>query len=218
MIRLFMFLCAAAIVTMAVRAPAQAQERREPGVFDYYLLTLSWSPTYCAGHPEPAAREECGPRRSFIVHGLWPQDESGKWPEYCRTVPPVPPEIVARERASMPNATMIEHEWERHGSCTTLPAEGYFAEIDRAFAGVRIPEPLRHPEAPVSLARERVKALFATANPGLEPGMMALQCRPGGQIEEMRICLDTGLHFRPCGNGEPDRCPDTVQFPAPPIR
>ncbi|HXP65277.1 MAG TPA: hypothetical protein VN815_07370, partial [Steroidobacteraceae bacterium] len=66
-------------------ASASARHRKssdaEPGVFDYYLLSLSWSPAYCLS--DPGAAECNGPRRfGFIVHGLWPQNEAG-WPENC---------------------------------------------------------------------------------------------------------------------------------------
>jgi ribonuclease T2 len=208
---------AAAIILTAVLAaapPVSAQDHAAPGAFDYYLLTLSWSPTYCAAHREAAAREECASRRGFIVHGLWPQDENGRWPEFCRTVPTVPPAIVEHERTVMPNAAMIEHEWERHGSCTRFSANGYFDQLDHAFAGFRIPDPLAHPPQPVSLPLDRAKTLFADANPGLASGMMALRCHADGTVEELRVCLDTDLRFRPCGAGQADACPAAVRFPA----
>ncbi|NJL42628.1 MAG: hypothetical protein HC935_03095 [Pseudanabaena sp. SU_2_4] len=46
-----------------------------PGKFDYYVLSLSWSPEYCAStsNPDP---NQCSQRRySLVVHGLWPQYE-----------------------------------------------------------------------------------------------------------------------------------------------
>jgi ribonuclease T2 len=60
-----------------------------PGEFDYYVLVLSWSPSFCADsaerNPEGAARNpQCGPRPfSFVVHGLWPQYEKG-YPQFCQ--------------------------------------------------------------------------------------------------------------------------------------
>jgi ribonuclease T2 len=66
--------------------PSSAQERQnEPGKFDFYMLALSWSPSFCADSAErvPAgsgqrADPQCGARpHSFVVHGLWPQYETG---------------------------------------------------------------------------------------------------------------------------------------------
>jgi ribonuclease T2 len=63
-------------------------DRREdlPGQFDYYALVLSWSPTYCnEGHDEDTqCNRRDGGRYSFVLHGLWPQYESG-YPRDCRT-------------------------------------------------------------------------------------------------------------------------------------
>lgn len=203
-------------VTVAAAAQAPAQERAPAGAFDYYLLALSWSPTYCTNHREPAARAECDLRRGLIVHGLWPQDEDGRWPEFCRPVATVPAPIVERERQSMPNADMVEHEWDKHGSCTRLTVENYFDQLDRAFAELRIPEALTHPDRSVALPLDRAKTLFVDANPGLAAGMVALRCRPGGMVEEIRVCLDENLRFRSCGAGQADACPDTIRFPAVP--
>ncbi|CAB3778800.1 Ribonuclease [Paraburkholderia ultramafica] len=51
-------------------APAQ---RNVPGKFDYYVLSLSWSPDYCSGNAQDT--QQCGPtkRFGFVPHGLWPQ-------------------------------------------------------------------------------------------------------------------------------------------------
>jgi len=72
-------------VLLSVAMSAGARHRKasdgEPGTFDYYLLSLSWSPAFC--RTDPGAAECNGPRRfGFIVHGLWPQYEKG-WPENC---------------------------------------------------------------------------------------------------------------------------------------
>jgi ribonuclease T2 len=62
---------------------ADAQDRRqnEPGKFDFYVLSLSWSPSFCAANAERGVERsdpQCGPRPfSFAVHGMWPQYEKG---------------------------------------------------------------------------------------------------------------------------------------------
>lgn len=194
---------------------ALAQQTAPPGQFDYYLLTLSWSPTYCATHRGPAAREECGQHRGFIVHGLWPQNENGTWPAFCRDVQPMSRERVAKELPIMPNAEMIAHEWEKHGSCTTATADTYFDSLNAAFAGLHIPEKLDRPLHPVSLGLAETKRLFAEANPGLTSDMVSLRCGPHGPVEELRVCLDRAFHPRPCGKAQVDACPVTVRFGSP---
>ena len=74
----------------------QRQERREqrqhqPGQFDFYVLALSWSPSFCQASAERGreAAEQCGTARpySFVVHGLWPQYERG-FPRACEVPAP----------------------------------------------------------------------------------------------------------------------------------
>ena len=53
----------------------------QAGTFDYYLLSLSWSPTYCADLREGRRDPQCDGRPyAFVLHGLWPQNERG-WPQ-----------------------------------------------------------------------------------------------------------------------------------------
>lgn len=192
---------------------ASAQQPAPPGQFDYYLLTLSWSPAYCLSHrSDPKAREECGRRRGFVVHGLWPQNEDGSWPAFCRAVPPVPRERVAREVAIMPNAELVEHEWEKHGSCTNLTVDGYFDAIDNAFAALHLPAPLVAPRDPLTLPLAQAKTLFAAANPGLGGNMLSMRCTHGNDVDELRLCLDKGFHYRACGRGGGDSCPIDTHF------
>src|SRR5664279_6001869 len=61
---------------------ASAQDRRQnaPGEFDFYVLSLSWSPSFCEQASERGnggrSGAQCGGRPfSFVVHGLWPQYE-----------------------------------------------------------------------------------------------------------------------------------------------
>src|SRR5215471_13459772 len=85
-------LAAAALAFTASERLAHGQQDFTPGEFDYYVLSLSWSPSFCeaaAGRrPDRAPREQCGARPySFVVHGLWPQFEHG-FPERCQNPPP----------------------------------------------------------------------------------------------------------------------------------
>ena len=193
---------------VALASAGLAQQPAAPGRFDYYLLTLSWSPAYCLAHrDDPRAKAECSRRRGFIVHGLWPQNEDGTWPASCRPVPSMPPELVAREAAIMPNNSMVRHEWEKHGSCTDLSARDYFDALDRAFARLHLPPALVEPREPLALPLGQAKSLFMDANPGLDGNMFAIRCTHTGAVDEVRLCLDKDLHYRPCGRGAGDSCP-----------
>ncbi|WP_333877764.1 hypothetical protein [Methylobacter sp.] len=45
----------------------------QPGKFDYYLLTLSWSPEHCAEVKNDKIQCDGTKPYGFVVHDLWPQ-------------------------------------------------------------------------------------------------------------------------------------------------
>ena len=63
----------------AVAAPAQDPRQNQPGEVDFYVLSLSCSPSFCDAAGDRAARQaECVQRPfSFVVHGFWPQYDKG---------------------------------------------------------------------------------------------------------------------------------------------
>jgi ribonuclease T2 len=197
------------LVLTVAALPAAAQET---ATFDYYLLALSWSPQYCADrHGEAAADAQCGGQRKygFVLHGLWPQNEDGGYPSMCRSAPGLPSRLIERLLPIMPSERLIQHEWAKHGTCTGLSADDYADESGLAFRKVQIPEPLKSPHAAVSATVQRVKQLFAEANPGLTAGMMSVICAGRDRaISEIHLCLTKSLDFRRCGSGQVDTCRD----------
>src|ERR1700716_454281 len=77
-----------ALAGIGTAGTASAQDRRQnaPGEFDFYVLSLSWSPSFCEAASERGnsgrSQAQCERPFSFVVHVLWPQFESG-FPEYC---------------------------------------------------------------------------------------------------------------------------------------
>lgn len=198
------------IVSAMGTIPAVAQSHGEPGKFDYYLLSLSWSPEYCATHRDiPAARQECGPGRQagFVLHGLWPQFAAGGWPESCRKTDRLPQLLVDGLLPIMPGEGLIRHEWAVHGTCSGVAVDAYFDLLTRAFRKIRIPDSLIAPRHETRIGTDRFIAAFADANPGLRRDAMALSCGSDHiHLREIRICLDRRLTFRDCGAEIADSC------------
>lgn len=195
--------------------PAAAQQAGPPGKFDGYLLSLSWSPTYCASRAGRADAEQCdGPRiYGFVVHGLWPQYQAGGYPAECVAQPSAVPEKVIEDTLPvMPSRRLIEHEWRRHGTCDGTEAAAFFTKTREAFASVRIPAEFIAPKQPLSLRPEQVEALFSKVNPGLTGERMAVVCR-GRYAAEVRLCLDRDMKFAACGKDVRDHCADGALFP-----
>src|ERR1044071_4633051 len=111
---------AAAIVAAVQFSAAFAQDRDQrkhhPGQFEFYVLSLSWSPSFCEATAERGReppREQCAARPySFVVHGLWPQYERG-FPRDCQVpAPRLNREITTSMLDLMPAPGLIYHEWD----------------------------------------------------------------------------------------------------------
>ena len=185
-----------------VAASATARHRKsseaEPGVFDYYLLSLSWSPAFCLS--DPGAAECNGPRSfGFIVHGLWPQNEKG-WPENCDVHQAVPDAVVSGISDIMPARKLVYHEWSAHGTCSGLDPTDYFALLRHAYAGINIPASLSATAQTLQQSPAAIAAAFLRANPSLSAASIVVTCSGQGapRLREVHICLDRRLNPRAC--------------------
>jgi ribonuclease T2 len=203
-------------------ASAQDQRQNTPGQFDFFVLSLSWSPSFCAASrersPENAARQpQCGARPySFVVHGLWPQYEKG-FPEFCQVpAPRLDRSIVSSMLDLMPSPRLIFHEWDRHGTCSGLQSRAYFETIRKARAVVKIPADYIDVGEPLTVTPDEVEDAFVKANPGLTRAGISIGCN-SRHLNEVRICLTKDLQFRDCDEIDQRTCRrDKVVMP--PVR
>jgi ribonuclease T2 len=206
------------LLLLASLQQAHAQRRNdEPGRFDFYVLSLSWSPSYCesARRADPG---QCAQGRpfSFVVHGLWPQHESG-YPQFCqRQADWIPEPILQSMLELMPSRQLIVNEWRKHGTCSGLAPEGYFALVRRARERVTIPESFRRLDDYRMVSPNEVETAFMAANPGLERDMIAVDC-DRRYLREVRICMGKDLAFRPCPEVDRRACREP-RIVMPPIR
>jgi ribonuclease T2 len=200
---------------------ATTQDRRQnaPGQFDFYVLALSWSPSYCeAAHeraPERAPDQQCAGRPfSFVVHGLWPQYEQG-FPSFCLVpAPRLDRAIVGSVLDLMPSPRLIFHEWDRHGTCSGLSQHAYFETVRKARAVVKIPPDFIELDNPITLKPDDVVAAFVKANPGLSRASLAVAC-DSKRLSEVRVCLNKDFSFRDCAEVTRRACKrDTIAMPA----
>jgi ribonuclease T2 len=186
---------------VAVATAALAQDR--PGDFDFYVLSLSWSPSYCETAQRPDPTQCAVGDKGFVVHGLWPQYERG-YPEYCADTPRLPRSIVASV-ADLMSPGLAEYQWEKHGVCAGMRPERYFDLLRRAYGMVDVPdeyEPLRDD---VQASPAEVEQDFIAANPGLSERGIAVTCNRDGAVE-VRICLTRRLDFRRCMEVDAGAC------------
>jgi len=208
-------------MTVASGMAAFGQERRqgEPGRFDYYVLALSWSPSYCEStqfrRRSRTPDRQCGGRPfAFVVHGLWPQYERG-FPSYCQVPAPRLDRAIVRSMLDvMPSPGLIFHEWDQHGTCSGLSSRAYFETVRKAQAAVRIPPDYLDLSRPVVVSPNEVAEAFVKANPGLSRNAMAVFC-DGKRLTEVRVCLSKDLSVHECPEMSRRACRlDSIAVPA----
>lgn len=213
-----------AAIGICITAPASAQDRRQntPGEFDFYVLSLSWSPSFCEqvaerGNGGRSQQAQCGGRPfSFVVHGLWPQYERG-YPEYCdRSAEWLDRNIMTSMLDLMPAPGLIFNEWKKHGTCSGLGARGYFETIRKARAAVKIPPEFIDLADPKTVSPADIEDAFIKVNPGLPANAIAVTCNRT-RLSEVRICMGKDLQFRACDEIDRSAC-RRDQVTMPPVR
>jgi ribonuclease T2 len=179
-----------------------------PGMFDYYALVLSWSPSYCASSRDSndlQCQRRDGRRFAFVLHGLWPQFEKG-WPQDCPTPDRgfVPRPVAQHMLDIMPSEKLVFHEYRKHGVCSGLNVDAYFDLARQLFSKIKIPERYQQVNdnrlfvSPGELVHD-----FIAANPQMKADMIAIECGgPGNRLKQVRVCFDRGGEFRACGRNE----------------
>ncbi len=173
-----------------------------------YLLTFSWSPEACFNAQRQAGRNasgttidtniQCGKTNhfAFVLHGLWPEGKDKDWPQYCRPVPTVAAATVRGELCRTPSVSLIEHEWEKHGSCGWKTPEAYFAQSSKLMDAVKLPDLSGLTRGQVNASA--IRAAFVATNPSLPHDAIGVAANKGGWFEEVRLCLDTAFKYQTC--------------------
>ncbi len=168
--------------------------------FDYYILSLSWTPSWCAeaGDARGAAQCEAGRGYGFTLHGLWPQYERGGWPADCSSQSEPPTRAATAAMVDiMGDAGLAAYEWRKHGTCTGLSPLDYFKASRQAYDSIVRPASLRQRAGSGHANPSDIEAAFLKANPGLAPDQITVTCK-SNRIQEVRICLTKDLRWRDC--------------------
>ena len=178
--------------------PADDRANGQAGNFDFYVLSLSWSPDYCAtsGGNDP---QQCsvGKKLGFVLHGLWPQYDRG-YPSDCSTQK-LPPDVESEFPGLYPSQKLYDHEWEKHGTCSGLTPEQYLSLSKRIKDSIAIPDPYRAPDKPVRVTTAQLKGQFVAANPGMDASSLAVYCSGSGRfLQELYVCFSPAGQPTPC--------------------
>jgi ribonuclease T2 len=196
-----------------IAAPTQAPSHRAatptpgkrikntPGDFDFYVMSLSWSPDYCASNDDP---QQCsvGKKLGFVLHGLWPQYNRG-YPADCSTVK-LPQDAQQKFPNLYPSSKLYTHEWDKHGTCSGLKPLEFLALSKSLKDSIAIPTPYRGPAKAFRTTGDDLKAAFVAANPPLSEDALAVQCSGSGRfLQELYVCFSRA--------GQPVACSAELQ-------
>lgn len=193
-LRALVALLLAGLSACAAEAQGFRSSRDTPGNFDFYVLALSWSPSFCQGEGGRRASVQCetGRNPDFVVHGLWPQYTRG-FPSDCATTNRNPTRADMQKAAKVfPEEGLARYEWRKHGTCAGGPPGEYFEEVAAARDKVEIPDILKSPARSFTIAPLDIERAFVEANRGLRADMMSVQCNRN-VLSEVRICMSRDL-------------------------
>lgn len=195
---------AVGLLLISMATQAAPREQRAAGDFDFYVLSLSWSPTFCLTHPNNA---QCsGKGYGFVLHGLWPQYVRGGWPASCDPQARLSADELAKGALMFPTQALLKHEWAKHGTCSGLDASRYLDATDAALSAVQIPQQLQPFDVPGYLEAREIVNLFRQSNPAMGEHGLAVICK-GRVLSEVRVCLSKEQRLTGCPKNVKTQCP-----------
>lgn len=215
---MFRFAAVALAAFLLALQPARAQQYGDPGEFDFYVLALSWSPSYCESAGQRADPSQCRAQKPlrFVVHGFWPQYDRGFPADCAYNAPRVPEQTIRELRELMPSRGLVIYQWRKHGTCSGLSPDKYFALMRQAFDKVKIPPQFSQATRSQTVSPPEIENAFRTANPGLNADMIAVTC-DRRNLREVRICMSKDLQFRSCPQVDRQACRNP-RVSLPPVR
>lgn len=191
------------VAALAMYAAGLARKHRKAGTqgsaqFDYYLLSLSWAPNYCAAHPGDQS-SECrqGNHTAFVLHGLWPSSNDDPMkPVSCGAARPVASDIVRHMLAYFPDKGLIQHEWQKHGTCSGLSSAQYFGQVEQAYKSIHVPQRYVTLDHAQSVDVGQMEEDFSKANHAPEAAFR-VSCH-ASELVGIEVCLSKSLDFQAC--------------------
>lgn len=184
-----------ATVSSAAKKPGYKPEPAPPppAKFDFYVLNMSWSPEFCATHP---SAPECGKKLGFVLHGLWPQNRDGSYPSDCAHAPGLKNPSEFKDLSSDPS--FLEHEWEKHGTCTGLDPRTYFMLAQKAVHKLSFPPIITTLREEDQIQTSRIIDRLESVNSRYPKGSLVLSCG-NNRLTAVEACLTKDLEPTPCG-------------------
>jgi len=185
-------------------SPHSSSISLDDATFDFYMLVLQWNPKLST--------------TIFTIHGLWPENKDGTYPENC----PGPKfnttaisGLISKLNVVWPsssgsNTNFWQHEWEKHGTCSEFGENAYFQNTINLHAKYDVKAALANSKIVPNQAAKYSKADIVnsiTTNFGANP---ALKCTSSALVE-IALCITKGLALMACPTtlGSYFTCPTT---------
>ncbi len=165
----------------------RAQEKGEPGKFDFYLMNVAAPGDFCH---VPGAGPACKAPRNFVLHGLWTQNNNGTYPVNCSGEQG--PADYSRFLDLTPDLPLLQHEWEKHGTCSAVGVKRFFEMERKAYGMLRLPEDVKRPRAESTVDTEAVLKELYRINVSFPQGSILLSCK-AGVLTAVEACFSKDL-------------------------
>lgn len=165
-----------------------------------YTLAISWSPQYCANAKGGSSTLQCSGRNGrfgFTLHGLWPDGYGEKWPQYCKATGLVPRAVIKENLCVTPSVQLIQHEWEKHGTCTPMKPDRFFDTSRRFYQALRFPDMAALAKRD-DLTVGKFAEAFAAVNAGIKADMMRVTTTRDNMLSEVWLCMDRKMKYARC--------------------
>ena len=146
---------------------------------------------------------QCENHFDFIVHGLWPSSRTGSHPRNCRNEPMISKDLIEKYFCLMPSETLMQAEWEKHGTCFWTQPEDYFHRIQQLHSNIRFVKNFQKIFDDSTLnkkSRENaIKQLFLVENPQIPRSAIRVMTKDAGKtLKEIHFCFDRHFLYTNC--------------------
>jgi len=174
--------------------------------FDFYMLVLQWDPKLSTSF--------------FTIHGLWPENQDGTYPENCpgpRFNVSAISDLVPTLNTVWPsnsgsNSAFWQHEWEKHGTCSTFPEYAFFLNTINLQAKYNVKAALERASI-IPGTKTYTTASINLAVQNYIGALPALHCS-SSKLVEVALCITKSLTLANCPTslGSYFKCPSTVTY------
>ena len=130
-----------------------------------------------------------------MLHGLWPENTNGTYPEACSTA--AGPSNPSQYKDIYPDAGLLAHEWKEHGTCSGLSPDAFFQLSRKAEQSITIPANLATKQTPAQETPAQILGSFAAANAGDPIADFVMTCG-NNRLTAVQVCLDKNLKAMSC--------------------